>query len=87
MKPEFYLVLDAPASDDLANAVYEAGFDDSVFTSRAGRAAIEIFDREGAVVQVVEEAIRQAEKHGLRVAHVEFERDSFLAQSTTNRLF
>ena len=81
MKPEFFLVLDAAPSDDLANAAFEAGFDDSVFTSRGGRAAIEVFDRNGSIVEVVEAAIRQAEHAGLRVAHVEVLRDSFLAQT------
>ena len=83
MKPEFYLVLHGVPSDELANAVYEAGFDDCVLTSRGGRAAIEIYDREGELVQVVEGAIRQAERQGLRVDHVEVLRDSFLANSTS----
>ncbi len=41
MTPEFYLLLDADdLTDELADAVYEAGFDDSSFTMRGGKAAI-----------------------------------------------
>jgi hypothetical protein len=48
MVPEFYLVLkDRDLSDQLADAVCEAGFDDSALTIHGNRAAIWIQDREG----------------------------------------
>jgi hypothetical protein len=77
MNPEFYLILDADElTDELANAVYEAGFDDSSLTMR-GRAAIWICHRPGELKQIVREALNQASRGGLRVSHVEIENAVF----------
>ena len=63
MNPEFYLILDADElTDELANAVYEAGFDDS--SSRCA----EVRRRSGFAIgqansqQVVREALQQAQE-------------------------
>ena len=78
MNPEFYLILDADdLTDDLADAVYEAGFDDSSFTMRGGRAAIWIRHRPGELRLVVREALEQARIGGLHVLHVEMESEVF----------
>jgi hypothetical protein len=77
--PEFYLVLkDDDLHDELADAVYEAGFDDSCFTMRGGNAAIWVRHRPGEFVQVVRHALDQARQGGLSVSHVEAECDAFL---------
>lgn len=36
MTPEFWIVLDDEFSDELADRVYEAGFDDCALTTGAG---------------------------------------------------
>lgn len=78
MTPEFYLVLkDQEPDDDLANAVFEAGFDDSTLTVRGSHAAIWITDREGELTVLVREALDQARSAGLHVLHVEMESDAF----------
>jgi hypothetical protein len=78
MTPEFYLVLrDGDLDDELANAVYEAGFDDSSFVMRGGRAAIWITHRAGELTALVREALDQASAAGLEVLHVEIAREAF----------
>lgn len=78
MNPEFYLILVADdLTDELADSVYEAGFDDSSLTMRGGNAAIWIRHRPGELTQVVREALRQAKEGGLRVSHIEMESDVF----------
>jgi hypothetical protein len=77
MNPEFYLILDSEElTDELADAVYEAGFDDCSLTMR-GRAAIWIRHRPGELTQVVRQALEQARQGGLRVSHVEMENEVF----------
>jgi hypothetical protein len=72
--PEFYLILkDRDLSDQLADAVFEAGFDDSELTVRGEHAAIWVCHREGELTELVREALEQAQKGGLRVLHVEME--------------
>jgi hypothetical protein len=79
MTPEFYLVLDErDLSDSLADAVFEAGFDDASLTMHGGRAAIWIQDREGDLVGVVREALAQARTRGLQVSHVAVECSAFV---------
>ena len=69
MPQEFWLVLDDPFSDELADRVFEAGFDDSSLTTgSSGSATIEIAHRRGALEDLIAEAIRQAESAGLTVA-------------------
>jgi len=76
--PEFYLVLkDDDLYDELADAVYEAGFDDSELTMRGGHAAIWVCHRPGELTQLVREALEQARQGGLRVTHVEMENEVF----------
>jgi hypothetical protein len=78
MTPEFYLVLrDREHDDSLADAVYEAGFDDSSFTMRGGHAAIWVTDRQGELTDLVREALEQARNGGLTVTHVEIESEVF----------
>lgn len=78
MSPEFYLVLhDRDLHDQLAKAVFEAGFDDSELTMRGDRAAIWVCHREGELTQLVREALKQARSAGLRVSHVEMESAAF----------
>jgi hypothetical protein len=78
MTPEFYLVLRNDQADDiLADAVYEAGFDDSSLTVRGGHAAIWVTDREGELTELVRDALAQASRAGLDVLHVEIMREAF----------
>jgi hypothetical protein len=78
VNPEFYLVLDSnELTDALADRVYEAGFDDSSFTMRGGKAAIWICHRKGDFKQVVHDALEEARKGGLKVTHVEIENEVF----------
>jgi hypothetical protein len=78
MNPEFYLILKEKAlNEDLENAVFEAGFDDSSLIMRGGGAAIWIRHRPGELKQVVREALEQARQGGLRVLHVEMENAVF----------
>lgn len=78
MTPEFYLVLNEDdLSDELANAVFEAGFDDCSLTMRAGHAAIWVTDRHGDLTELMREAVAQARRGGLLVSHVEIENEAF----------
>lgn len=78
MTPEFYIVLKEHELDDsLADAVYEAGFDDSSFVVRGGHAAIWVTDRQGELTELVREALMQARQGGLNVNHVEIESEVF----------
>jgi len=78
MNPEFYLILKSKElTDELADKVYEAGFDDSSLTMRGGHAAIWIRHRTGELRQVVHDALEQANHGGLAVAHVEMENAVF----------
>src|ERR1043165_8695033 len=61
MTPAFYLMLkDRDLSDQLADAVFEAGFHRSSFEMRNCHAAICVNDREGELTQLVREALAQA---------------------------
>jgi hypothetical protein len=64
--------------DEIADAVYEAGFDDSSFTMRRGNAAIWVRHRPGKFVSVVRHALDKAKHGGLSVTHVEADCDAFL---------
>lgn len=76
--PEFYLVLpDDDLSDQLADKVFEAGFDDSEFTMRGGHAAIWVCHRQGELGGLIKEALEQARQAGLEVLHVEMENEVF----------
>jgi hypothetical protein len=76
--PEFYLVLkDRELGEDLANAVFDAGFDDSELTIRGGRAAIWICHRPGEFTGLVKAALQQAQAAGIVVDHVEIDNDVF----------
>jgi hypothetical protein len=74
MMPEFYLVLNNHELDEqLENAVFGAGFDDSELTIRGDRAAIWICHREGELTDLVRQALAQARVAKLDVSHVEIE--------------
>ena len=76
--PEFYLILkDRDLDEELANAVFEAGFDDSELTVRGDHAAIWVCHRDGELTKLVKEALEQAQQAGLRVLHVEMENAVF----------
>jgi len=78
MTPEFYLVLRNHDLDDrLADAVFEAGFDDSELTVRGDRAAVWICHRQGELTELVRQALAQARAGGLQVSHVEIESEVF----------
>ncbi|HEX3601522.1 MAG TPA: hypothetical protein VHU84_15330 [Lacipirellulaceae bacterium] len=78
MNPEFYLILDSDQlTDELADRVYEADFDDSSFTMRGGKAAIWICHRQGEFKQVIHDALEEAREGGLQVTHVEIENEVF----------
>jgi hypothetical protein len=77
-KPEFYLILRAKDLDEeLEDAVFEAGFDDSLLTMRSGHAAIWVTDRQGDLTDLVREALAQSRRGGLDVSHVEIENEVF----------
>lgn len=79
MNPEFYVVLKADElTDELADAVYEAGFDDCSLVMRPGGAAIWVRHRQGDMRDVMRAAINQAEGGGLSVLHVEVESDALV---------
>jgi hypothetical protein len=76
--PEFYLILRAnDLNEEIENAVFEAGFDDSLLTMRGGKAAIWICHRQGELKAVVRDALTQATQAGLGVSHVEMENEVF----------
>ena len=76
--PEFYLILGAKdLNEELENAVFEAGFDDSLLTMRGGHAAIWITDRHGELTDLVRKALAQAQSGGLEISHVEIENEVF----------
>jgi hypothetical protein len=76
--PEFYLVLkNRELEEQLENAVFEAGFDDSELTVRNDHAAIWICHREGELTSLVREALAEARAGGLNVSHVEIENEVF----------
>jgi hypothetical protein len=58
MNPEFYLILRSSELEDrLADAVYEAGFDDSSLIIRGDHVAISVNGREGELTELVREAL------------------------------
>jgi hypothetical protein len=76
--PEFYLILRSnDLTQDIEDAVFEAGFDDSSLTMRSGKAAIWIRDRAGNLTDVVRDALAQAKNAGISVSHVEIENEVF----------
>jgi len=78
MTPEFYLVLkNRDLDDELADVVFEAGFDDSELTVRGDRAAIWICHRERELTCLVRQALAQAREDGLQVSHSEIESEVF----------
>jgi hypothetical protein len=78
MNPEFYVILkENELTDELADRVYEAGFDDSSLVMRSGGAAIWIRHRPGEYGEVIREALNQAKKGGLKASHVEIESEVF----------
>jgi hypothetical protein len=78
MTSEFYLMLNSDElSEQLENAVFAAGFDDSELTIRNGKAAVWVCHRQGEFTELVREALGQAKQSGLPVSHVEIENKVF----------
>jgi hypothetical protein len=76
--PEFYLILrERDLHEDIENAVFEAGFDDSELTVRGDHVAIWVCHRQGELTDLVREALEQARSAGLHVLHVEIESEAF----------
>jgi hypothetical protein len=72
MTPEFYLILRYPELEDqLVDADYEAGFDDSSLVIRGDNVAIWVTSREGELTELVRAALDQASRGKLDVLHVE----------------
>ena len=73
MKQEFRLILAIDEiTDDLADALYEAGFDDAHLAKSGGRPCVIIDDRDTADLEsVVRQAISDAQRAGVRVLRVE----------------
>ena len=81
MNPEFYLTWAADdLTQELEDAVFEAGFDDSSLTMRNGKAAIWVCHRQGELTALVRTALQEARDAGLHVDHVEIDNEVF-AQS------
>ncbi len=72
MSYEFTVILaGSPAVEAIADAVYEAGCDDTLLHSRAGTTYLE-FDREApSLADAVASAVRDVMKAGLAVAKIE----------------
>ena len=78
MPHEFWIVLDDTPSDELADRIYTAGFDDAIVTTAAGGAAtIEVHHRHGELQDLLRQGIAQAEAAGLSVREVVMPRESF----------
>lgn len=78
MTPEFWIVLEEDPSEELADRVYAAGFDDAILTTAAaGAATIEVRHRRGELQELIRDAIAQAESSGLSVRHVVMPRAAF----------
>jgi len=78
MKPEFYLMLNSDElTEQLENAVFAAGFDDSELTMRHGKAAVWVCHRQGEFTELVREALTQATQGGLPVSHIEIANEVF----------
>ena len=74
MMQEFRLILAINEfTDELANALYEAGFDDAHLSKTGGRPCVIIDDRDTTDFEtVVRQAIADARRAGIRVTRVEF---------------
>ncbi len=72
MKQEFHLILEIDDfTDGIADALFQAGFDDSHLVKRAGRPCIIVDDRDTSdLVATVRAAISDAQKAGVRVLRV-----------------
>ena len=78
VRPQFYLILAAEeVTENLADSVYEAGFDDSSLIMRGRNAAIWIRHRQGELNELVREALGQAKAGGLSVSHIAMDSDAF----------
>lgn len=83
MNPEFYLILAANyLTQELEDAVFEAGSDDASLTMRGGKAAICVCHRQGELSAVVRTALQEARDGGLDVDHVEIDNEVFVHVSS-----
>ena len=73
----------AEMSDDLANALYEAGCDDGTAGSSCGEATAS-FSRESDTLQnVIASAVADIRRAGCKVGRVQIEQDELAAWPTT----
>ena len=80
MTHEFWIVLNDAPSEELADRIYAAGFDDAIVTTAAaGAATVEVHHRDGELQALLRHAIAQAEAAGLSVREVVMPRESFPA--------
>jgi hypothetical protein len=75
------VLVDDELREGLENAVFDAGFDDLELTMRNGRAAIWVCHRSGELTELVRDALEQARRSGLRVDHVEIDKEVFAPAS------
>ena len=73
MKQEFHLILGIDElTDAVADALFEAGFDDSPLTQRGGHACIVIDDRDTTdLTATVRAAVADATRAGVKVLRVQ----------------
>jgi hypothetical protein len=82
MTHEFTLVLNqSELSDDLVNALYEAGLDDGTVSTSQGLSRIDISRDADQLENAIRSAIGQVNSVGLNVARVEIEADQIAAQT------
>ena len=80
MTHEFWIVLNDAPSEELADRIYAAGFDDAIVTTAAaGDATVEVPHRDGDLLALLPHAIAPAEAAGLSVREVVMPRESFPA--------
>ena len=78
MACEFWIVLDDSPTEELADRICAAGFDDAIVTTAAaGATTIEIRHREGNLPDILRQAIDQAEAVGLSVRQIVMPREAF----------
>ena len=73
MKQEFHLILGVDDfTDSIADALFEAGFDDAHLARREGHPCIVVDDRETSdLAATVRDAVAAAQRAGVRVVRVE----------------
>lgn len=89
MAHEFTLILSGVCelAPEVTDALYEAGFDDSLVGMADGAAYIDVNHRESdSLEDTIRQAVRDAENAGFRVARVESDAASVIARINTELL-